>query len=268
MDETQLPNILQILKSAFTGGSPNQTTNPSAGSSTNYPASQPTQYPTSDDVAFARVNDYSYGQPWAPEFEGKSARLLSGSPNQVPMQTALLGADKPVDSLAPQAAPLKDLYAKAALASEGSALAKLGFDPNKMAVDVGHDPRQMNIEGMYNPKSDQIYANAQLPDVMVHESIHRGIEKLKNSPFWQKEFDPIVDNSLKNEMIVRHLMATKMGDPEAANDSWAPVSKDQRNDANYLFNKSPYAGERSKILSQMEDAAANYIAQKRPGGPR
>jgi hypothetical protein len=255
-----LDTILSFLK----GGSAPSTPEPQGKT---YTSSPRLNYPTSDDVDFARKYDYSYGQPWAPEFEGKSARLLAGSPESVPMPATVMGAPKPLDTLVPQAAPLKDVYAKAALAAEGSPLAKLGFDPNRMALDLSRDPRKVNIEGRYRPATDEIYANARLPDVLVHESMHRGIQKLQNSPFWQKEFDPMVEG-LNNEMMVRHLMQSKMGDPEAAIDSWAPVAKQQRSDASYLFNKSHYADQRQQTLNKMEDAAAQYIAAKRPGGPR
>src|ERR1700719_404837 len=199
MDETQLPNILQILKSAFTGGP----SAPSKDQPTNYPASQPTQYPTADDVAFARKNDYSYGQPWAPEFEGKSARLLTGNPNIWPQPAAAFSSGRltqiPGGSKALNTS-LKDYYAKAALASQNSALATLGINPSQAAVDVTRDPAKVNNLGIYDPHTDNIYTNAQIPSNLVHESIHRGIQKLKDSPFWDKSMMP--DDE---EMLVRHL---------------------------------------------------------------
>src|SRR5258706_15437695 len=115
MDEAQLPSVLSWLKNKFTGDPKGQT----------YPASQPTQYPTSEDVDFAKKNDWSYGQPWAPEFEGKSARLLTGDPNaalrgkvgdNVRVPATTIGSDIPLDRIGSSMAPLEDYYAKAALA--------------------------------------------------------------------------------------------------------------------------------------------------------
>lgn len=223
-----------------------------------YTASPRLNYPTSDDVDFARKNDYSYGQPWAPEFEGKSARLLAGDPNKVPMPAARVSypSHYGIDP---------DLYAKAALAVEGSGLAKLGFDPNRTVL--GNNEMSMGnsvIHGLQLPESDEMWVYAKDPSAIVHESIHRGIEKLKGSPFWKKEFDEFSQDPY-NEYVVRQLMENKMGDPEA---NIGKLSEQQRNNARWAFNQSSYANQRTKTLQQMEDAAAQYIAAKHPGGPR
>ncbi len=151
------------------------------------PASQPTHYPTDEDAEFAKKYDYSYGQPWAPEFEGKSARLLAGSPNESPIPVTTISPDRP--GLSPVAlkalteGPIKNYYAKAALAVQNSALASLGFDPSKAVADLSRDPHTVNIAGFFKPRTDELYANAQDPSTIVHESIHRGIDKLSKSPF-------------------------------------------------------------------------------------
>src|SRR5882762_2655695 len=124
-------------------------------------ASQPKEYPTSDDVAFARKQDYSYGQPWAPYFEGKQTNLLTGSPNATPWQTTNTPGSPPGG---------EDYYAKAALAAQNSGLASLGFDPTRSAADFSMDPKKVNILGMYKRKGDEIYANARDPSAIVHES--------------------------------------------------------------------------------------------------
>jgi hypothetical protein len=67
---------------------------------------------------------------------------------------------------------------------------------------------------------------------------------------------------------VRHLMETKMGDPEAEIDPWADVSKKQRAGARYMFNQGLMSDQYRKTLADMENAASQYIAAKRPGGPR
>ena len=266
MDTSQLPSILGWLKSAFTKA-------PYEPQGKTYLASPRLNYPTDEDVDYARKYDYSYGQPWAPEFEGKSARIAAGDPNEVPIATQTFGSSKGVVSpLKPD--PLKNLYAKAVLAAEGSALAKLGFDPNRTAVDLLRDPTKVNIVGMYRAApTDQIYANARTPSAIVHESIHRGINRLQNSPYWQKEFEPFKTGS--NEMLVRHIMQSKMGDPERVEDEailaanpGAVGGLQQQKDARDIFTKSPFAKDRQKIIDKMEEAAANYIAAKRPGGPR
>ncbi len=229
-----------------------------------YPASTPTQYPTDEDVESARKHDYSYGQSWAPEFNNQSIKLLTGDPDDKNLKGETFGG-LPLQNLMEHRPdlPIKNNHAKAALAMQNSALASLGYDPNHTFVDVGTDPKNYRIGawGGYTPSTDQIYSNAFRPSNIVHESTHRGIEKLKNSPFWKPEF-----GHLDNEMIVRHLMATKMGNPEATDSGEAGVK--QRKQANYYFNESPFGDARKTMLGQIEDAAAQYIAAKHPGGPR
>ncbi len=259
MDETQLPSILSWLKGKFTSTPPEP-------QGQTYTASPRLNYPTDEDVDFARKNDYSYGQPWAPEFENKSARIQMGDPNTTPYEAMGIGKSGALGTTPPgsgQQDPLKNLYAKAALAVEGSSLAKLGFDPNKTAVDVLSDPKKYNIAigGLYSPAKDKIYANAFYPSAVAHESIHRGIQKLQESPYWQPEFNDLMGGD-GNEYLVRHLMEEKMGNPEVG------FGDKQRDTARHLYNDSLLADKRRKLLSQMEEGAANYIAQRRPGGPR
>lgn len=225
-------------------------------------------YPTDEDVNFARKYDYSYGQPWAPEFEDHSARLVSGGLNQRPLKSELLGTDKTtIDKLIPGVTdPLKNYYAKAALAAEGSGLAKLGFDPDRAALDPFRNSEDITAVGAYIPKHDQIYANIKDtsdPSVLMHESMHRGLQKLHDSPFWRPEFDEIMNDPDMNEYMVRHLMHTKMGDPEAVNTGAA--GKAQQAAAQIVFGRNP---RKQELLDRIEAAAAQAAAAKRPGGPR
>lgn len=215
-------------------------------------------YPTSDDAKFARKQDWSYGQPYAPYFEGKRFTSLMGSPNALPLSTHTVSTNG-FQETAPE---LGSYYAKAALAANRSPLAALGFDPTKTAVDLGRDPSKTTLAGAYTPKYDQIYANGQLPaaDAIVHESMHRGIQKLKESSLWNREW-PAASGSLFNENIVRKLMHDKSGDPEG---HLGPEDAKQRADAlSYFSNPNS-----KKIIDDMEAAAAQLIAKQRPRGPR
>lgn len=229
-------------------------------------AAQPTRYPTSEDVAFARQHDYSYGQPWAPEFQGNAYRLLAGDPNESPLQTMGISADRLRSKAATKEIPseFNDYYAKAALAVQNSGLALLGFDPSRVAADVTRDPKRVNILGTYNRKTDEIYANARDPSTIVHESIHRGIQKLKESPFWKPEFEEVGRSN--NESAVRWLMQLRMGDPESENEG--SVNQKQVKTAKWVFKDSRDAVRLSRLLDEMDYAASQYMAAKRPGGPR
>lgn len=229
----------------------------SAPQPVNHPADPVMQYPSHEDAAFARQQDYSYGQPYAPYFTGDKATLLTGNPNQKPMQTTDIGK-RGVQALGAN----DDYYARAALATNNSALAGLGFDPSHTAADYNMDPKMVNILGEYRRKDDQIYANALDPSAIVHESIHRGIEKLRNSPQWQPEFNDIANGPM-NEAAVRHIMTNQMGNPEVTNSG--PLGKQQRDWAEAMFNGYPHY---QKLLNSMEAGASQYMANKHPMGPR
>lgn len=228
------------------------------------------RYPNRDDAQFAAAQDFSYGKPWASNFTDQQYNVLTGDPNAVlrgkPVQSEIQSGDylkSMPDSLGQH--PADNFYKKAALATNRSALASLGFDPSKAALDFNMGPHA-TIYGAYSPKTDEIYSNALHPSNIVHESIHRGMEHLKNSPYWKSEF-----GYLDPEMVVRHLMKTKMGDPETVVGADNP-GQQQINEATKMFEGpegmfQPGANRR-RILADMETAASKYIAAKNPRGPR
>lgn len=230
---------------------------------TYHAASQPLQYPTSDDAVFARQYDYSYGQPWAQEFNNNSYRVLLGNPNARNLQAETVSGERMQREAPGVRDVMKDYYARAALAVQNSGLALLGFDPSKVAADVTRDPTHVNMVGFYRPRTDEIYANARDPSAIVHESIHRGIQKLKESPFWRPEFDEILNP--ENENAVRRIMQVRMGDPEGQR---GDIDARQRNTAEFRFTKDVGSARLTKLLDQMEMAASQYMAARRPGGPR
>lgn len=244
-----MSEIMEMVQALFGGG----------GKGTTFPADPVTHYPSHDDADFARKYDYSYGQPYAPYFTGDKATLLSSSPNKTPMDTV----DVSGRNFKNLGIGNDDYYTRAALATNNSALAGLGFDPSHTAADFIRDPKMVNILGTYAPKTDQIYANARDPSTIVHESIHRGMRKLEDSPQWKPEFGDITHNAALNEAAVRHLMMNKMGNPEAEN--LGSVGKHQQDFAEAMFDGySRY----QKLLDAMENAASNHIANKHPMGPR
>lgn len=219
-------------------------------------------FPSNEDAQFAKKQDWSYGQPYAPYFEGKRFTHLTDDPNEAfKKANNLATANTPVkmqsmqipNNMRGMSEDFDDYYAKGALAANRSALATLGFDPSKTAVDMGTPLEKAQVYGFHSPNSDTIYTNYKRPSNIVHESIHRGIKKLRDSPFWQKI------GASNNELVIRRLMQTKMGDPE--------VGSPERNAAVSYFGDKNYPY-RQKMIDDMEAAAALLIAKQRPRGPR
>lgn len=230
---------------------------------------QPLQrYPNSEDVDFARQYGHFDRDPRSEYLNNQRVRLLTGDPNgwmqgrgKLPTQeydSTALG------SMPDQMKPvLRDYYARAGLASKRSALATLGFDPAVTAADVTRNPKDGNVRILGASGDNEIYANAQNPPTLVHESIHRGIDRLRGTPYWKPEFEQFNGqrNPRNNEMVPRYLMATRMGDTEGGH------NMPQRNEALSYFGGDLGVGNK-RTLDDMEMAASRYMASRNPRGPR
>lgn len=226
-----------------------------------------TRYPTSDDVDFARQYGHFDINPRSEYLNNQRARVLSGDPNPWYLGRAdHLPAKEVKDQGVPRA--MRDYYARGALAAKRSALATLGFDPAVVAADLERDPDKVNLLGA--SRDNEIYANARHPSTLVHESIHRGIDRLKASPFWKPEFNQYdsKDNYNNNEHIPRYVASRKLGEADW-NDNWGAYSNPQlRKNALSHFEESVGAQRNKRILDDMEMAASRYMASRNPRGPR
>jgi hypothetical protein len=223
------------------------------------------------DADFAKKQDFSYGQTYAPYVTDQTThKTLDGDWNKFPMPT----------KQSPPSMQANDLYSRAALASNASALAQLGFDPSITILDKDRprDKVQVNVLGEYaraKPTSkfkdatgkpyEQIYVNADYPDVAMHESLHRGIAKLKDTPYWKPEYNQLMGLGGDDELLVRHLMASKFGNPEVRA---GKTPHPEIQEAADKFAKGERAAKLKGIIDALEGDASQYIAAKRPRGPR
>lgn len=251
------------------------------------PAPKLENYPSSDDADYARKYDLGYGSGKEAYLNNQAARVLGHiasfppKPKDKVIPTAFvatsgagMGLDeaskldgtlsKNLDLTEPKYDTIRkdigDTYMRAALAANRIPIAALGFDPSRMNSDlmIGGSP---NIAGAYSPDSDSIYVNHRpmMGSTSLHESIHRGIELLKKA-------NPEAGDLLRKipsdeEYIVRHLMATQAGDPEAV--STGNVTIAQKKMAKDIFG----AGIWDKELNELNNMAAKEIAKRKPGGP-
>lgn len=158
-------------------------------------------------------------------------------------------------------AKIATLYAQGALAANRSAIALMGFDPTQTDLSVGVG--KTNIAGAFDPTSGKIWMNAETegraPSTIVHESIHKGLAKLKSLAPEAKEIMKRLPNE---ELVVRYMMATKMGNPE---EGTGDISDKQRKSALALFDiDKRYV----KDLERLEELAAEARQTQRPRGPR
>jgi len=299
------------IKKLF-GIKPGEAALPPPGQPTGIPLPQPRpggapmrSYPDDAQAEFAKKNEFGYGSVadpyinqqtariWAhinsiPQGKGKPPKEIvtpySGVGRTTQEIMAAIADAKHVDLNAPQYRAARDrigqTYTKAAIAVEGSGVAKLGFDPKQIVADVSGV--QTSLSGAYTPATDpntgkrfpdadtdpatgQIYANVADPSVLVHESMHRGLDQLRQrNPEAAKIMASL---PLSEESVVRYLMIRHAGDAERFISGTEREDKG-RNAALAAVSNSYFGPGYQAKIDRLEELAAEEVAKKRPGGPR
>ena len=171
---------------------------------------QITPVPTRQDI----IAEREYGTPGPTE--GDPARRVSG-PRMLSARTASRAMDEAA-SVKPDMDPDKrlttteaDYLYAAKMLSNVNATAALGFDEQKVVTTTHDEKTKLNIAGMYSPKHDLIWAEvASGVATPVHESIHRGIQKLRAAGSEEAK----VLSGYQEEMVTRAIMIRHFGDLE------------------------------------------------------
>jgi hypothetical protein len=240
-----------------------------------------TSYPSAEDAFFARAHGQFYGQDVESYAHGKVARILGTATKEgkaIPksaagntleeLMTNLLSESKSrnIDLTKKEnwhlADDLGSQYARAAIAINKIPIAALGFDPSKIVMDTAIG--KGTIGGAFDRRPDATYvASKNIADddgSIVHEAIHRGLEKLRDKPELRAAFRSL---PVDEEHIVRYMMAKMAGDPEGGAGS---VDTRQRKAALSLFDSG---GSRyTAALEKITKAAEQELKKRRPGGPR
>ena len=219
----------------------------------------PQGYPTKADVENARNVDASYGSDAAafvqPPYGGKIDTPRTGddiidSFGQLDMGQANTFA--PHQEVSPS---VSDNLMAGYLASQRSALAALGFDPRHMAIGDA-PPEKWTVSGSYYPKQDQILTTGVYPSTTAHESMHRGIEQLR-----QAGMLPEGMKDLSEESSVRAQMLRNYGEVEKGR---GQLGDEQVRDGAYYNDNRNF----SPTMDALEAAAQKLYAQRHPRGPR
>lgn len=211
-------------------------------------------YPTPEDAQNALENGADYGTGFETALrEGKviDATGVKGDLDRI-FKRLSKGKAKPDERVVP-------LLTRALVATRRDPLAGLGFNPNKIAMEKSGE--EFNLGGVYDPERDLVLTMSDTPSAIVHESIHRGLQELLKSGDLSDDEKKFINHGMNNELIVRYIMATKMGDVEGGQ---GPISKNQRDLAIIRFD---HYLEDKAMLKSIEDKAAKLVAKRRPGGP-
>jgi hypothetical protein len=216
------------------------------------PTARKTDYPTSADVARSAQYGQAYGDPVAPYVERPGSAYIKRSPRDY-----IPAADKEYQRTRKFEPPFhrelttpetSGMVHKAWLAAERSPIAKLGFDPSK-TYSSPKQPGSLTVAGVTFPSADRMWYDEQFPDTAVHESFHRGFKLLRDAGVLPKLQFP-------EEYYVRALMLRHLGGVERGR---GELGEEQIDFAVKVIDPEE--------LDKIEQAAADYIAKKRPRGP-
>jgi len=227
------------------------------------------RYPDPSDITNARQSDASYGSGNEAYTSGRAANLL-GIPAEG-LSPAVV-ADPRFGRPSQGTPATADAYEAAQLAINRSPIAALGYQPRTTNLDTESGP-DASVVGSYSPKTDGIYSNAAYPSNLVHESVHRGLEKLRQANVVPPELWAKLPKD--EEYVTRYIMASAMGDPERGR---GPAADFERARALWMFGRSkddprargtnPYGPEERKALEDLNAIASRYLLSLHPGGPR
>lgn len=273
-DDSYLGQVLGWLKGAET---PNTTANL---------APPLTSYPSNEDARMARGYGFSQGSVNQPYLDNDSAHILGSNfqpSNFAPGTVTTL--DKNMKNFFlpdsaegrklsyvggaindPKASSLVDLkdpnnttlrgatedhFMRAGLAANRSPIAAVGFDPTRTVVDTLM--KNPNVEGVYAHQPDGIYSVLTPDDSIVHESTHRGFQKLREQ--YPDQVNSAFTHLPSEETTVRWLMHSLGGDPEGGS---GPVDAKQRQHGIDYFT-GPQGDAAKKALDQIQELAIGVM---------
>jgi hypothetical protein len=258
-------------------------------------------YPTDADAKTAIDNQFGYGKGNEDYIRGEHAQVLGMTDkkgNFSPLSRADIGSDATFSGMADQNVDMTKFknidtlnkvnttMTRAALAVNRNPVAAMGFDPRRTILDIATG--QANLAGSYNavarregggvtPQSDDVPVDkiwSNLPDSradeassVVHESIHRGIEKIRLS----REGDTLLKSmgvadrgSNAEEMLTRYMMVKYAGDPEGHIASKTEDIKQRQQGLDFVEKLNPGMAEK---VDRLMELAANQLKNRRPRGP-
>lgn len=228
-----------------------------------------TDWTTDEDVEMSKRYELSYGDPAARYIQPGLSTMDTIPVDKVPpwynallakARRPLTSKDEDKDITPPftrsdidQGA--SDYIHRAWLGSRRSAVSQLGFDMGHTVLSPTDTKWSLSLQGMYQPDKDRVWANSKYESAVIHESVHRGLKLLMD----QKIIPNIskADNEYLTRLFMhRHFRSYEvedLGGPEMYKEFLAGSTDIPHNE---------------KYLDRVEKLAADYIAKKRPMGPR
>lgn len=246
-----------------------------------------TSYPSDADAENARKYGFSQGNEQQGFLDNEKARILGGATPMPYTRTPLPQPDPRTSSFTPisgagmyptetmnpafsqvinpaqagAADKTNNLMMRAALAANRSPIAALGFDPSHVVMDT--QMKQGAIGGAYAKGPDDIYTGLSPDDSILHESTHRGLQKLREA--YPDQAPEIMKSMPNEEMVVRWLMHSKGGDPEGGA---GEEDAKQRQEGIDLFNEPDKWASQAQNVSNLNKLQELAIGAMKDRGKR
>jgi hypothetical protein len=197
------------------------------------------------DMPSAYEIQETYGTPLEAALRGGKMRAMS---DLAVMQQGnmLTGAKKGIQATE----DYQDILKRAAIISDRSALAKLGFSPERTSVTPGG--AGLNVAGLFQPETGEKWFDPEYPETIIHEGFHHGIDVLRKADMLPPRVAVYTEEYLVRAMVQRHL-----GDIESKL-RYAPGrggSAEQQIEAGKRVPKA--------ILDELEVAAMKYLGRRK-----
>lgn len=215
-------------------------------------------YPNAQDVYYAQAYDQTYGTPMA-GFTVPGAKVAqTGVGNVIGYGSEDVLRSAKLQELSPED---RDAFLQNYIAAQKHPVSAIGYDPRSITYTPKRGNIELTKEGFYKPSEDSIWYYGKNQDTAVHESIHRGVKKLKDAGMLPESFSK---SAMSEETLTRLLMLKNFGDIEVQPN--ADLGNEQIEQARWWLKN--YPREADRITTDLEKAAQEYAKKKTPRGPR
>ena len=228
-------------------------------------------WPSQEDLAASRKYDLTYGSLVAPTL-AEGAIVNRPSFEEV---KKTYNEDLPLplapEKMNPQS---RDRFETSWLAANKTALGALGFDPRHISstMDTG---KRLSVGGFFTPSQDQIWTHEQKISNVIHESLHRGINMLKEAGKLPKWFRDSNEETFVRGMMLRHFGDIEVT-PSLSGKDDTMIGNKEINHAKILMDSNKGLGAQWRelkgksfpdMLTELEKLAADHLKEVRPRGP-
>ena len=209
------------------------------------------RFPSRKDARKASKSGEFFGKNIEPFTTEEIASVMTTMSAEDVMDIFNNNADSPATRAVPK--DLSRAFGQAGLAIKKSAVATLGFDPREIITHIDKNAN-LTAAGFYDPEGDRMWVDPNYTTTLVHESIHRGLEIVRN----RFEDGQIPHLSPRDEeYLVRRMMMKYYGETVEMGKGELGDAQIKNAQVNYQY--------LDELIPIIEEEAAKQVAEESPG---